>query len=207
MALLYATTGVRDVSLFQADIALPQQKTNRSWYASWLMTLPYGDRATEAFVQVGLLCEAGGDADVWPFVAYRHEGREIVFQTFAPRHTSKAANVQIDSSGQVIRLRIDGHTLFETPKDAFFTSVQSAHLYFQLGDEVSAYGDHVSGTLSDIQVRRPTGMWPYLPSCTYADHGLSILASGDRWRGAGVFRPGPGEFHGTWDNLAVPQCR
>lgn len=206
MALLYGTTGVGDVSVLEAAIALPAQKANHSWYASWLMTLPYGDRATEPFLQIGLLRQAGDDKNIWPFVAYRHQGGELVFQTFAPRRSAKAAVVQIDSSGLEIRLRMDGRMLFETPKSAFFSATESANLYFQLGDEVSAYGDHISGTISNIEVRRPTGIWPFIPSCTYVDNGLSILDRDDSWQGAGVFAPGAGAFHASWDGSVAQRC-
>lgn len=206
MALLYATTDVRDVTLLRAAIALPQKKKNRSWYASWLMILPYGDRASEPFLQIGLLRQAGCHDAVWPFVAYRHQDGKLVFQTFAARHSTKAAVVQIDTSGRRVRLRMDGRTLFETPKEAFFTIGESANLYFQLGDEVSAYGDQISGSISSIEVRRPTGMWAYIPSCIYADYGLSMSDHDDIWSGAGVFSRGKGSFHATWDGSVAQQC-
>jgi hypothetical protein len=49
-------------------------------------------------------------------------------------------------------MSVDGRTLCHARTADFFNSKRP--LYFQLGNEVAQYGDHIGGTLGNVQLKR-----------------------------------------------------
>lgn len=193
MAILYVRELVPQISRFQAKLSLPEQKRNTSWYCTWIMLLPYGDRSTEPFLQVGLMRWPGSGAGPRPFVAYRKNSGVLYSRPLSTGLTNSTHTVQIDvSSSGAISLQVDQHSLLSANAAEFFPG--RPNLYFQIGDEVSAYNDTLSGTISGILADDGRKARPRFPDCGYADAGLSLRLDKNEWRPKGVFRSNNGRF-------------
>lgn len=186
----------------QADLALPEQKDNKSWYACWIMLLPYAYERTAPFIQVGLIRWPGSGSYPWYFYALREPGKPLVFKTARPAQ-SETAVARIQTTATEITLIVDGQTLVREPR---ILITGNSKTYFQLGDEVSAYGDSMSGRVSDVEALSDNVMVPISPDCAYSDAGITLQTGTDGWGASGHLQHGAGTFYSVPQFLRLKQC-
>lgn len=107
--------------------------------------------------------------------------------------------LEIVFSHGILRVKSGNRLYFNKPASGFFNIADS--LYFQAGDEISRYGDHLSGEITDLWIndskQRPAIV------CKYTDSGLSFIEKNGGWVGSGTLRQSV--YRSTlWD--APPNC-
>lgn len=194
-------------STFSANLALRLQKRNKAAYATWIMLVANGDRTTTSFVQCGLLRWSKSGYGVVPFIAYHKRGGTWGF--VASAHTIRASNASssITIENGMLILSVAGKTHWRHRLADFFDMRE--FLYYEVADEVSAYGDSLSGIISGLRLSGEDGRQGRVtPRCGFADSGLSIAQiSSETWAGQGVFRKGAGRAFSLPSGATVSSCR
>jgi hypothetical protein len=80
-------------------------------------------------------------------------------------------------------------------------------LYYEVGDEVTAYGDSLSGIMSNLELSVAGRQSAMMPRCGSADSGLSLREiARDSWDGQGVFTKGAGRYFLLPSGATVSSC-
>ena len=168
-----------------ANLTLARVPANRSWYASWIMLLPYGDAGNVPFAQVGLIRWAGSGYRLTPFAAYRVRGSALQFVPSSRVLPDGPHRATVARHGSQVTLYVDGVPYLSIDAATILQRGQSS--YFQLGAEVYAQHDAVSGSIADITVRERGARVPYTPVCEYAADGLAFSYADGTWTAHGTF--------------------
>lgn len=155
-----------------AHLSLPERSTNHSWYTTWVMLLSYGDLRTAPFVQCGLIRWSGSEYQTVPFLAYQEPSGKFIFKEFPNVVAPDGANASVSMSRQRLDLVVAGSSVLSTAAKRFFKSGQRLH--FEVGDEVSAYGDELSGIISGIRAIDGLKTSNVYPRCGFANTGLRL---------------------------------
>lgn len=187
LAILYIDPPDAGSLSLAATLSLPNRPENSKWYATWIMILASGDRNTVPFLQCGLIRWRGSHFAAVPFIAYRDRNGYFSFRQVGPSVGDKAVQQQIRFSQGFLTVKFGRRLQLLKAASDFFSIGQ--YIYFQAGDEVAIYGDHLSGTLGELWVegdhakrQRPTIV------CRYADSGLHLSMAKDLWVGSGMLR-------------------
>jgi len=193
-------------SVFSAHLTLPLETKNKSWYATWIMLVANGDRSTTSFVQCGLLRWSKSDYKVVPFIAYHRQGRTWGFVPFPHEISTRGATSSIALENGIVILSVGGKPYWERRLVDFFDMRDL--LYYEVADEVTAYGDSLSGTIGGLRLWSDGRDRPVTPRCGYADSGLSIRqVSNATWNGRGVFTRGISRYLSLPSGATVSSCR
>jgi hypothetical protein len=205
-------TGAASVYLFgrfqtafgaEARFTLPPQPSNRGlFYSNWIILKPLHGAA---FVQLELMR--------WKRYAYRdeigltwsHSDGKLIYRDTEVFATSGSHRLRVSRTDGDIVFAVDDRVVCRAPSAAFFTSRDQ--LYYQLGTEVSRYGDRPTGTLSDIRVKRDGDATYHTArvSCIYRGYGLSWEYAGNgTYRADGVFDPTQPYLRFTGNNWDSP---
>lgn len=182
-------------------LALAEVPANKHWYANWIMIVgqPAG-AAHDAFVQVGLIRQPDHSRSPYLFCAWqtehesRIEFRQLHWVADSPHRFAIAQTqslfVLIADGREVMRLRMP--------------SLGRAHDYAQIGPEVFAEGDALSGEVQYAAISSDN-LWKRVgepDSCRYENHGVSLRSSGEIWQSTGQFdRNAPSGFKGNCNNI------
>lgn len=189
IATLYATPNMLATTGIEADLKLPLRPSNKSWYATWIMLVPEGDRYKVPFAQVGLIVWSERGPQPVPFVEYRDWKGDVHLMTF-PR-TSTVARAYISMKHDSIILGIGARKYANIKTSLLFPT--EAPLYFQLGDEVSSPLDALSGEITSIAIVFNGEKVRYEPFCYRIDNGLRLQKIKEGWSGSGEFQPTAGD--------------
>lgn len=201
MAPLYFTLPNGPYKQVSASLSLPEVPTNTHWYANWVMIVgqPAG-AAHQAFVQIGLIRRPHQTRLLYLFCAWqakqqpRIEFRQLRKVANAPHRFTIAEILD----GFV--LTADGREVmrFRMPKLA------QSHTYVQIGPEVFAEGDALSGDVLYAAIGS-YNHWKRVGqsgTCRYENHGVSLVRTGLVWTSAGRFdRKEPSRFMGDCKNF------
>lgn len=202
-AVFYTRNQLGGMHALQATLTLPEQKSNKSWYACWIMLVPYIESSTAPFAQVGLIRWPGSGPRAWYFYAIRRLGEPLIFKAIGPaKGASTLARIEITRTD--IALIADGQPLLQEPRN--LVGGQDLRTYFQLGDEVSAYGDSISGRVSAIEGDTGNFAVPIEPDCGYSDSGISLGHADAAWQGTGRLRRGVGRFYSVPQLVPLEHC-
>lgn len=201
MAPLYLPLPRSDQRGVSALITLPQVAANKHWYANWVMIVgqPAG-AAHPAFVQVGLIRRP--DQNRLPYMFYalqtgqqpRIEYRQLQAVSDSPHRFT------IEQIRDVFILIADGRELTRLR----MSGLGRAHSYAQIGPEVSAEGEALSGEVLYAAVSS-NNAWKGVGNsntCRYENHGVSLLIAGRVWTSTGQFdRKQPSSFKGNCSDI------
>jgi hypothetical protein len=202
MAPVYAAfpsaPGRRSVS---ADVTLPRVATNKQWYGNWVMIVGTARGAQhQAFVQVGVIRRPGvANGDVRAFVAWQGpDDRTITYHEYdAPSEAVFRLRIE-EQPGATFVCTIDGRKLGEAVMIPFATA------YAQVGPEVYAEGDTLSGSVAQIAVSSggDSRFVHGSQACRYTNHGVSLVPNGSHYDAAGSFdRRKPSAFVGDCSGI------
>lgn len=201
MAPLYAAlpkSGHRAVS---ADITLPEVAANTHWYANWVMIVgrPAG-AAHDAFVQVGLIRRPDQDRLLHVFCAWQSEHEPRLEYRQLHTVSDRPHRFAIEQAGDVFVLVADGRELMRMR----MPGLGSAHTYAQIGPEVYAEGESLSGNVLYVATSSDN-VWKRVGNsntCRYENHGVSLRMSGRVWTSTGQFdRKQPSSFKGNCSDI------
>jgi hypothetical protein len=195
------------VSTLTANLALPLKRNNKSSYATWIMLVANGDRTKSTFVQCGLLRWSKRDYKVVPFISYHRRGSASWgFTRFRDIITTGNASSSIALENGMVILSVGGKTYWRRRLIDLFDVRDS--LYYEVADEVTAYGDSLSGIISGLKVSVDGRQSAVMPRCGSADSGLSMRQiSVETWDGRGVFTKGAGRYFLLPSGAVVSSCR
>jgi hypothetical protein len=201
MAPLYFALPKSGNEAVSALLALPQVQTNKHWYANWIMIVgqPAGS-AHQTFVQVGLIRRPDQNHALYVFSAWQTEQQPRIefrlFYTVADSpHRFTIAQIQnlfvlIADGRELARLRMPG--------------LAQAHRYGQIGPEVFAEGDALSGEVL-YAATSSHNLWKRVgdpETCRYENHGVSLRRTGEVWTSTGHFdRKESSGFKGNCSNI------
>lgn len=198
IALLYAHLPSReDGAGVDATLELPAIPTNQSWYANWIMVVGQSpDMAHQTFVQIGLIRRPHVNAGLHLFIASQREKQNHIRYRQLGRVPDGMHRFAIARSGDAFVLWADNREVARISMPAL--SIAS-RLYAQVGPEVYAQGDRLSGIIAYAGVEQ-NGAWRRLEGhnlCRYSNHGLILTVRHSVWSGSGRFdRRLPSGFKG-----------
>ena len=181
-----------------ATLTLPNVPSNRSWYANWIMLAGESPAiGHQLFVQIGMIRRATDDPRLHVFVAWRGadssgiEYRQYGHLAEGAHRFSIAQNAEsfalFADDREIVRLRL-------TPL------AHAARAYFEIGPEVEAEGDMLSGEILAAAWRTSAG-WNGAGDqqlCRYENHGLSLRYEHGAWSAHGRFdRALPSAYSGA----------
>lgn len=205
-AVMYVNLPAGADNAFTANLALPLRRNNKSSYVTWIMLVANGRRTSTSFVQCGLLRWSKSNFNVVPFIAYHKRGSASWgFATFP--HILRGASIpaRIALENGTLVLSVGGKAYWKRRLIDFFDVRDS--LYYEVADEVSAYGDSLSGIITSLKVSVDGRQSPVMPECGSADSGLSIRQiSPETWDGQGIFRKGASRYFSLPSGVAVSSC-
>ena len=181
-----------------ATLTLPNVPSNRSWYANWIMLAgesPAIDH--QLFVQVGMIRRAKDDPRLHVFVAWRGAGAAGIEYRQYGHLTEGAHRFSIAQNAESFALFADDR---EIARVRLTPLAQAARTYFEIGPEVEAEGDILSGKVLAAAWRTSAG-WDGAGDqqlCRYQNHGLSLRYEHGAWNAHGRFsRALPSAYDGA----------
>ena len=199
--LVYAQKHLTDAFKISAQVSLPEKSQNRSWYTCWLMILPKDSSKGTPYVQVGLMRRPPNGSILRAFVAAKLRNSSDYYysdsaETISRNNFAKAV-AEIDVSQKFIILKIDGHSLLRLSTSKYFSHSAYSSLYGQLGSELSAVGDTVSGSINNITIVNSGDSKAnfYEPYCGFSSAGLHLSRNLDEFIATGsLSTKGTGSF-------------
>lgn len=197
MAALYVPLPHAGIRAATATITLPAIRSNKAWYANWIMlvgqspTVPH-----QMFVQIGLIRRPTEGDTLHVFTAWQGAGRKISYDELSVVRDT-VHRFAIVQNGDDFTLTCDGKAI------AALKAPQLAHAirkYVEIGPEVYAEGDALSGAihfaaLESGQTWRQVGR---SDACHYDNHGVHVVYRNGSWVAAGRFdRRIPSAYRGN----------
>jgi hypothetical protein len=193
------TNGMSNIDFFRglqhdfdlaATFTLPLVPTNRGlFYSNWILLKSW---KSNGFVQLEIMR--------WKKYGYRSEigltwavpGMHFAYRDTGVFLTAGPHRLDVGVSHGLIRFAVDGRAICHAPYVAIFPPLggKPERLFYQIGTEVEVVGDHPSGDVWDIRLKRDGDALPASAkvSCIYRGYGVSweSLGSGS-FRAEGVF--------------------
>ena len=158
-----------------AILTLPRISSNRSWYANWVMITGYSptDSSQQVFVQVGLIRQPQKNDALHLFIAFQRptDGKSIHFVDLGKvAEGAHHFSIALDSSNEV-NAEMDGR-LVEKP-----LHIDMKDAYAQIGPEVHAEGDTLSGSIRNPDVMAGTVHTLINPAnvCYFDNRGVRLI--------------------------------
>jgi hypothetical protein len=193
------TNGMSNIDFFRglqtnfsldALFTLPLVPTNKGlFYSNWILLKSW---QSKGFVQLEIMR--------WKKYGYRSEigltwavpGSHFDYRDTAVFLSARPHRLGISVSDGVIRFAVDGKSICSAPLLAIFPLRSGKHerLLYQIGTEVEIVGDHPSGEVWNIRLKRDWDATATSPkiTCIYRGYGVSWEPSGGgAFAAAGVF--------------------
>jgi len=184
-AIMYSRYFLPSAFNIAGAFTLPSVRENASWYCIWILLIQRGkDTGSLPFIQGGLMREKKTGYKLAPFVAFRRIGDErltyVSFPPFPDQSLSRARLINIRRYANDIVVSADGVSIYRMNIASLFTK---GEMYAQLGSEVYAPGDRVSGTAASLSLQttddeRPKALFP---KEQFVNHGLFWSTDGETY--------------------------
>jgi hypothetical protein len=200
MAPLYAPfppgQGPRGV---RAEVTLPLVPSNKQWYANWVMIVGTAPSAKhQIFVQVGIIRRPGSFDGVRSFVSWQGpDDTTIGYREYDTVPDGKH-ELRIQETPAGFAPMVDGKPIGEA------IAIRFSSAYAQVGPEVYAEGDRLSGSVFGASVSSGAAVNELSGShaCHYENHGVVLVANGATYSASGVFmRSLPSAFIGVCSGI------
>ncbi|MHB8178824.1 MAG: hypothetical protein ACYDA5_06720 [Vulcanimicrobiaceae bacterium] len=198
MAPLYISLAHGQRRAVAATLSLPAVAANASWYANWIMIVgePTGT-PHQIFVQIGLVRRPDINKRLHVFIASQDVHQQhLVYRQLAAVSNSTHRFV-IAQNGDVFTLLADGR---EVQRIQMPTLANATRAYAQIGPEVFAQGDALSGNVLYAATYAHHEWHPVDTQdvCRYENHGVSLHYVDGIWMARGWFnRRLPSTFQGN----------
>ncbi|MGC8485302.1 MAG: hypothetical protein ACP5O6_06665 [Candidatus Baltobacteraceae bacterium] len=188
LMLLFPARSLSQKRVVRAVLTLPKISSNRSWYANWVMITGYSptDASQQVFVQVGLIRQPKQRGALHLFFAYQRpiDGKSIHFVDLGKvAGGAHRFSISLDASNEV-EAKMDGRLVEKR------MHIEMNDSYAQIGPEVRAEGDTLSGSIRNPEVVAGTLRGKIIPAavCRFDNHGVQLSPTGgDTYVATGVF--------------------
>jgi hypothetical protein len=183
----------------RADVTLPLVSSNKQWYANWIMIVGTAPRAEhQVFVQVGIIRRPGLFDGVRSFVSWQGVHDTAIGYREYDTIADGVHQLRIQETPVGFAPMIDGKPIGEAIPIPFSSA------YAQVGPEVYAEGDRLSGSVSNASVSSGAAVNGLSGSrvCHYENHGVVLVADAATYSASGVFmRSLPSTFLGDCSGI------
>ncbi|MHB8140186.1 MAG: hypothetical protein ACYDHD_02840 [Vulcanimicrobiaceae bacterium] len=184
MAPLYIPFAPGSNHRVEAELILPAVPANKSWYANWVMIVGQANNSAHpVFFQAGEIRRPGVYHGEHVFIAWQGAtDKHVVYRDLNPLGQGMH-NVAIVEKRNTFTAFVDGKPV------GFSMKIPMLKPYAQIGPEVYAQGDTLSGTVEKVRVSangRRTNVDP-ATVCHYKNHGVALSHNGSTFIASGTF--------------------
>jgi hypothetical protein len=183
----------------RAQVTLPLISSNKQWYANWIMIVGTAPSAKhQIFVQVGIIRRPGLFDGIRSFVSWQGTNDATIGYREYDMLADREHELRIQETPDGFAPMIDGKPIGNA------IAIRFSSAYAQVGPEVYAEGDRLSGSVSDASVSSGAVIDELSGSrvCRYENHGVVLVAKATTYTASGVFmRSLPSTFFGDCSGI------